>query len=196
METHFYYNAVKFNIDLLYQSYLFIRDKLPLPKSATQLALQHLPDTVENKHHDGIGSLWYNDGTVTSDSQFNVWNKEIEDTYIVKCLKSLPFPVVRTRVMIQNPKTCYSLHKDKTIRLHLPIYGAYDTYGKGGRFIFSHGEILQMEEGKVMCVNTTLEHTALNCSTEKERIHIVSCVPEKHESQNLELRKIYDRFEI
>ena len=52
--------------------------------------------------------------------------------------------------MIQTPKTCYSLHKDKTIRMHIPIYGAYDTYGKGGRFIFTDPpQVLNLKEGEV-----------------------------------------------
>lgn len=196
MLSHFYYNDIAFDVDLLYESYLYIRQKCPPPEAASQIALQHLPNTVENKHLDGIGSLWYNDGSVTSDAQFNVWNKEIENTYIIECLKSLPFPVVRTRIMIQQPKSCYSIHKDKTIRMHIPIYGAYDSYGKGGRFIFTEpAEILSFEEGKVILVNTTTEHTAINCSTEKERVHIVTCLPERSESDNTELRKIYDRFE-
>ena len=79
--------------------------------------------------------------------------------------------------------------------MHIPIYGAYDTYGKGGRFIFTGtSEVLAFEEGKVVLVNTTEEHTAMNCSTEKDRIHIVTCLPERHESDNEELMKIYDRF--
>lgn len=195
MPSHFYYNEITFDVDLLYESYLYIKQKCPPPESTSQIALQHLAGTVENKHYDGVGSLWYNDGSVRSDAQFNIWNDEIENTYIVQSLKSLPFPVVRTRIMIQPPKSCYSIHQDKTIRMHIPIYGAYDTYGKGGRFIFTDpAEVLAFEEGKVILVNTRLEHTAMNSSTEKERVHIVTCLPEKHESDNKELEKIYDRF--
>ena len=196
MESHFCYN-IKFNVKDLYQSYLSIKKKCPPPDSVSQIALQHLPKTVENKHYDGVGSLWYNDGSVTSDAQFNVWNKDIEDEYIIECLKNLPFPVVRTRIMIQTPKSCYSLHKDKTIRMHIPIYGAYDTYGKGGRFIFTDPpQVLDFKEGEVVIVNTTKEHTAMNCSTEQNRIHIVTCLPERHETDNKELIQIYDRFRL
>tara|TARA_B100000287_G_scaffold94771_1_gene86910 strand:+ start:5973 stop:6551 length:579 start_codon:yes stop_codon:yes gene_type:complete len=191
MASHFYY-GIKFDTNKLFESYLEIKD---FYNSNDQIALQHLASTTENKHKDGIGWLDRSD-IVPSDYLFNIWNEEIEDTYIIECLKSLPFPVVRSRIMVQPPKSCYTLHKDKVPRMHIPIYGAYDTTGKGGRFVFTHGEIMKFEEGQVILVNTTLEHTAMNCSNSKERIHIVSCLPELNESNNEELKRIYSKFSL
>ena len=184
---------LQFDVDELKES---LNDIAELFSHQEQIALQYRQDTdVMRASTDGIGSLSYG-SDITTDAVFNIWNPLIEDTYIVECLKSLSFPVVRTRIMPMNPKTCYSMHKDKSIRLHLPIECAYDTYGGGGRFVFDHGEVLKFEEGRVVIVNTKLTHSAMNCSLDKIRYHIVTCLPEKHETDNKRLLEIYDRFKI
>lgn len=153
-----------------------------------QISLQHRHGITDLT--DGIGSLWYTDG-IKSDIEFNEWYIDLQDEYIVKVLSSLPFNVYRTRIMNILPKRCYTMHRDKSIRFHIPI----DTAEGKGRFLFDHGEVLNMPEGSCYILNTKLDHTAMNCHPKLDRIHIVGCLEEKHETENPFMIDIYEKFE-
>ena len=164
-----------------------------MPSKYGQITLQHREENFNSE--DGIGHINYK-GDVKTDYDFRVWFEEIQSSYIVNCLTSLPFPVVRTRIMSISPKSCYTMHRDKTMRLHIPIISA----NYAGRFIFDscdelpNGEVMTLNEGSCWIVNTTLPHTAINCDPTLSRVHIVACLPERHESDNKSLHNIYDHF--
>ena len=192
---------IEFDPVKLLDSVNAIRSNYPVdPKMGMQLCIQH-SDNYTTKHLDGCGGIWYDDmkepvsgcvdTRVSSDAVFNNWISEIEDEYLIQCLKSLPIPVVRTRIMPMRPSSCYRIHKDRTIRLHLPVENAED-----GRFIFDHGEVIKMKAGHVYILDTTLAHTAMNTSTSEFRTHVVTCLPERHETTNEKLLSIYDEFGI
>lgn len=193
---------IQFDIDKLITSVDSIRKKYPPdPKLGAQICLQH-SHNYSAKHLDGCGGVWYNDmdvpaegcvveKQVESDAVFDTWIDDLQDEYAIKCLQSLPIPVVRTRIMPMRPSSCYRMHSDRTIRLHIPLHHA-----DKGRFIFDHGEVIKMKSGHVYIVNTTLEHTAMNTSTSDYRIHLVTCLPEPHKTTNKELLSIYDKFGI
>lgn len=76
------------------------------------------------------------------------------------------FDVVRTRVMIVKPKTCYSYHRDTTKRLHIPVVSNEHC------FLLVDKQAVHLPVGGIYIVDTTQEHTALNASS-RARIHIV-----------------------
>lgn len=154
-----------------------------------QISLQHRQGI--SNINDGIGSLWYNED-VKSDIEFNEWYDDLKQEYLIEVLENLPFKVYRTRIMNIKPKRCYTMHRDKSIRFHIPI----DTAEDKGRFIFDHGEVLNMPEGSCYILNTKLQHTAMNCHPELDRIHIVGCLEEKHETKNKFMLDIYEKFKI
>ena len=78
----------------------------------------------------------------------------------------------RTRLMWVNPKSCYSLHTDKTPRIHIPLITNPECY-----FLFNPGFLLHLAAGSVWWVNTKLCHTFLNCSS-YSRLHLVGVVSE------------------
>lgn len=81
------------------------------------------------------------------------------------------FQLYRSRIMIMEPKTCYSFHADSTWRLHVPIATNNDCV-----FYFpEYNQQYHLELGKVYLVNTTEKHTFINCST-NSRIHLVGCI--------------------
>jgi hypothetical protein len=76
----------------------------------------------------------------------------------------------RTRLMWIFPKSCYSLHRDETPRVHIPLITNSECY-----FLFNPGLLRNLEINSVWWVDTKLKHTFLNCS-EEPRLHLVGVV--------------------
>tara|TARA_Y100000004_G_scaffold63150_1_gene70744 strand:+ start:347 stop:796 length:450 start_codon:yes stop_codon:yes gene_type:complete len=75
--------------------------------------------------------------------------------------------LVRARVMKMKPKTCYYWHADKTKRLHIPVYTHSHCF-----LLIDEDRIHLPADGTAYVVDTTKNHTALNCS-KIDRVHIV-----------------------
>ena len=87
------------------------------------------------------------------------------------------YNLYRTRFLWVNPMSCYSLHKDTTPRIHIPLITNPSCY-----FVFKEnkseqGIIKHLAIGSVYWTNTTVTHTFINCS-ENPRLHIVGVVKE------------------
>jgi len=80
------------------------------------------------------------------------------------------YRLIRTRLMIIGPYSCYSMHKDSTPRIHIPIITNPDCY-----FVFKQGIIQHLPVGSVYWTDTTQLHTFMNCS-DKPRLHLVGVV--------------------
>ena len=76
----------------------------------------------------------------------------------------------RTRLMWVGPYACYSMHKDSTPRVHIPLITNLNCY-----FVFKKGIIKHLESGLVHYTNTTWKHTFMNCS-DQYRLHLVGAV--------------------
>lgn len=77
------------------------------------------------------------------------------------------FSLTRSRLMWLDKQACYTMHKDITPRIHIPIISNPDCY-----FLFKDQAPIYLEPGYVFWVDTTKEHTALNCSLHG-RLHFV-----------------------
>lgn len=183
---------IPLDLKLLKESLESISSKLEWNQN--QISLQHRVG-IEDEN-DGVGSLLYTN--VKSDIEFSEFYESIENEYIVKVLQVLPFVPYRVRLMKIDPKKCYTMHRDKSIRFHIPIITAEDK----GRFIFDSckevpgGDVVSMEEGSLYILNTKLPHTAMNCHPKMERIHIVGCMEEKEETQDPFMLNVYEEFGI
>jgi hypothetical protein len=87
------------------------------------------------------------------------------------------YSLYRTRFMWVNPMSCYSLHKDSTPRIHIPLITNPSCY-----FIFkenntSNGIMEHLPIGSIYWTNTTFPHTFINCS-DRPRLHLVGIVKE------------------
>ncbi len=80
------------------------------------------------------------------------------------------YKLKRTRLMWTSPMTCYSMHKDTTPRIHIPMITNPECY-----FVFKTGIIQHMPVGSVYWTNTVNLHTFMNCSTES-RLHLIGVV--------------------
>jgi hypothetical protein len=123
---------------------------------------------------------WYA-GTGQSQAKTNQWEHNfchiqpsLRGTAIEDYIKWLAVPVYRTRIMLSKPKGCYSIHRDYSPRLHLPL-----VTNKQCNFLLT--DPLQMfhlpADGTTTWVDTRRPHTFMNGSTEK-RLHLVMIVKE------------------
>lgn len=80
------------------------------------------------------------------------------------------YKLKRTRLMWLNPKSCYSMHKDTTPRVHIPLITDPQCY-----FVFKDGIVEHLAIGYVYWIDTRINHTAINCS-EQARLHLVGIV--------------------
>ena len=85
------------------------------------------------------------------------------------------YNVKRARLMWVNPMSCYSMHRDTTPRLHIPLITNPQCF-----FVFKQGLVEHMPAGKVYKVKTTEMHTFMNCS-EKSRLHFIGVLDSEKE---------------
>jgi hypothetical protein len=81
------------------------------------------------------------------------------------------FNLHRTRLMWVNPYSCYSIHRDKSKRIHIPLITNVDCL-----FIFPNiPEIIHLDTEYVYIVDTTKRHSFCNFSN-VPRLHLVGCI--------------------
>ena len=81
------------------------------------------------------------------------------------------YKLFRTRLMWVSGKSCYSIHKDRTKRLHIPIVTNTQCM-----FLFPDGpSLVHLPAGHSYIVDTTKNHTFCNFS-EIDRLHLVGCI--------------------
>ena len=80
------------------------------------------------------------------------------------------FNMFRSRIMVQDSKTCYTYHQDFTPRIHIPLVTNENCF-----FILEDSLHRLKGDGSVYWVDTVQRHTAVNASL-KTRIHLVGCV--------------------
>jgi hypothetical protein len=115
----------------------------------------------------------------------NVWNSavgksidnELDYKHINPFFKNTIFEeliikhnLYRTRLMWVKPYACYSMHKDDSPRIHIPLITNQDSY-----FVFRKGTIINLRQGVVWWVDTRMTHTFMNCS-DQPRLHLVGVV--------------------
>lgn len=104
-----------------------------------------------------------------------IWDKlhpELVGTWWEDFFAELPFKVYRSRLMTMHKRSCYSIHVDRTPRLHIAIKTHWHA-----RFIFTNPPAIQhiTADSHIWWVDTTKEHSAMNGSL-VDRIHFVCCL--------------------
>jgi len=82
------------------------------------------------------------------------------------------YNLTRTRFLWVGPKTCYSMHRDISPRIHIPIITNDQCF-----FVFQRGMVSHLKQDHVFWVDTRQHHTFMNCSSEA-RLHLVGVVKE------------------
>jgi hypothetical protein len=102
------------------------------------------------------GQKWTTDALV---------NPYFKDTIFEELIKK--YKMTRTRLMWLKPYSCYSMHRDDTPRIHIPLVTNDHCF-----FVFRDKGCFNLSVGGVHLVDTTQYHSAMNCSTEW-RLHIL-----------------------
>ncbi len=100
--------------------------------------------------------------------QYNLLNPAFKGTIIEGLVQR--YEMFRARLMWVNPMSCYSMHRDSTFRIHIPIITNPACY-----FAFLESKPHHLPAGHAYKVDTRDYHSFMNCS-EEPRLHLVGCI--------------------
>lgn len=155
------------DIDLVLKQYSMIEEQIQwveMYPHHKQAGLQYAEET-ENFWAGGTGKLR---GLVNPEQQYKNLNPLLQGTIFEDIINQ--HKLVRTRFMWVNSMSCYSMHRDLSPRIHVPIITNPECY-----FVMktgSEGLIEHLPAGKVYWTDTRIHHTFMNCSSEP-RLHLI-----------------------
>ena len=108
------------------------------------------------------------------ESKYTKLVPEFEKTYFKEVYDALRkrFKLGRVRLLLKEPRSTLSWHKDPECRLHIPI-----ITNKGCSMVIENVAKHLPADGKVWITNNTKYHNFFN-GGEQARIHLVACVLE------------------
>tara|TARA_X000000950_G_scaffold96135_1_gene121347 strand:+ start:220 stop:816 length:597 start_codon:yes stop_codon:yes gene_type:complete len=108
------------------------------------------------------------------ESKYTELVPEFEKTYFKEVYEALGkrFKLGRVRLLLKEPRSTLSWHKDPECRLHVPI-----ITNKGCSMVIENVAKHLPADGKVWITNNTKYHNFFN-GGEQARIHLVACVLE------------------
>ena len=106
------------------------------------------------------------------ESKYTKLVPEFEKTYFKEVYEALKkrFKLGRVRLLLKEPRSTLSWHKDPECRLHVPI-----ITNKGCSMVIENVAKHLPADGKVWITNNTKYHNFFN-GGEQARIHLVACV--------------------
>ena len=153
-------NKTSYNIEKVWQEILTLVDEHTWG-DRNQLSLQ----SPDGSFFTGDGKIEWHEGYDETD--FTQTNTP-DDWEITRFIKENN--LYRTRVMKLMPRKCYSYHWDRTPRIHLAVQTREDC------FITVDDVLTHIPaDGYAYWIDTRKNHTAMNCSGDFERVHIVGC---------------------
>ncbi len=108
------------------------------------------------------------------ESKYTQLVPEFEKTYFKEVYETLSkkFKLGRVRLLLKEPRSTLSWHKDPECRLHVPI-----ITNKGCSMVIENVAKHLPADGKVWITNNTKYHNFFN-GGEQARVHLVACVLE------------------
>ena len=108
------------------------------------------------------------------ESKYTELVPDFEDTYFKEVYETLKskFKLGRVRLLLKEPRSTLSWHKDPEPRLHIPI-----VTNKGCMMVIENVAKHMPADGTVTITNNTKFHNFFN-GGEQARVHIVACVLE------------------
>ena len=106
------------------------------------------------------------------ESKYTELVSDFRNTYFEEVYKTLRknFKLGRVRILLKEPRSTLSWHRDPEPRLHIPI-----ITNLGCRMVIDNVAQHLPADGKVTITNNTKYHNFFN-GGEQERIHLVACV--------------------
>ena len=108
------------------------------------------------------------------ESKYTQLVPEFEKTYFKEVFETLKerFKLGRVRLLLKEPRSTLSWHKDPECRLHVPI-----ITNKGCSMVIENVAKHLPADGKVWITNNTKYHNFFN-GGEQARVHLVACILE------------------
>ena len=106
------------------------------------------------------------------ESKYTELTKDFKNTYFEEVYKILSkkFKLGRVRILLKEPRSTLSWHRDPEPRLHIPI-----ITNPGSIMVIDNVAKHLPADGSVWITNNTKYHNAFN-GGEENRIHLVACV--------------------
>jgi len=100
--------------------------------------------------------------------------KDLEDTYFKEVYDELSkkFKLGRVRILLKEPRSTLSWHRDPEPRLHIPI-----ITNPGCMMVIENVAKHLPADGSVYITNNIKYHNAFN-GGEESRVHLVACLPD------------------
>ena len=148
------------------------------------IALNQIPNNPDSiKGHNMRGVYWTipdETGKEVSrdikidESKYTQVTPEFENTYFQEVYETLKkkFKIGRVRILLKEPRSTLSWHKDPEPRLHIPI-----ITNLGCSMVIENVAKHLPADGSVTITNNTKYHNFFN-GGEQARIHLVACVLE------------------
>ena len=107
-----------------------------------------------------------------NESAYTEFVKDFEKTYFKKVYDELSkrFKLGRVRILLKEPRSTLSWHRDPEPRLHIPIYT-----NPGAIMVIDKRAQHMPADGSVWVTNNTKYHNAFN-GGEENRVHLVACL--------------------
>ena len=106
------------------------------------------------------------------ESKYTEFVDEFKNTYFKEVYDKLTkkYKLGRMRLLLKEPRSTLSWHRDPEPRLHIPIYT-----NPGAIMVVDHVAKHMPADGSVWITNNTKYHNAFN-GGEENRVHLVACV--------------------
>ena len=146
------------------------------------ISLNQIPGNPESTKGENIkGVYWTKPGSSgkeesrakpINESAYTEFVKEFEDTYFKEVYDTLSkkFKLGRVRILLKEPRSTLSWHRDPEPRLHIPIYT-----NPGAIMVIDKSAQHMPADGSVWVTNNLKYHNAFN-GGEENRVHLVACV--------------------
>ena len=177
---------IKFDIDKLQQSYKEIIKTEKYEDAGVSnfgaISLTQIPGDPESiKGSNARGVYWTKPDQTGNEvirdinikeEEYSEFVTEYENTYFKEVYDklSLKYKLGRVRILLKQPRSTLSWHRDPEQRLHIPI-----ITNPGCIMVIDNVAQHMPADGSVWITNNTKYHNAFN-GGEENRIHLVACV--------------------
>ena len=146
------------------------------------ISLNQIPGNIDSTKGENVKGIYWTKPTSSGkeekrakhidESSYTEFVKELQDTYFKEVYDTLSkkFKLGRVRILLKEPRSTLSWHKDPECRLHVPI-----ITNKGCSMVIENVAKHLPADGKVWITNNTKYHNFFN-GGEQARIHLVACV--------------------
>ena len=148
------------------------------------IALNQIPGDAESVKGENVKGIYWTRPDKTGkevlraksidESAYTEFVKDLEDTYFKEVYDTLSkkFKLGRVRILLKEPRSTLSWHRDPEPRLHIPI-----ITNPGCKMVIENIAKHLPADGSAWITNNVKYHNAFN-GGEENRVHLVACLTE------------------